>query len=547
MVKTSESHPLEINPVRVPYTEGIIGLTFCPGKKGESMFSGTWDRNLDKDLAAISDWGAEALVSLVEEHEFSLLGVPAFKKQTERYSLKWFHLPIMDVSTPGDRFEKAWAEDGNVVRGILARGGKVVLHCRGGLGRTGLLAARILTEFGMEAKQAIDRVRNARPGAIETKEQEQHVYDYQKLNQRRTLDNYLGCLLGGAVGDALGAAVEFDSMAEIRKKYGDKGIRTYDKVSGREGAVTDDTQMTMFTSEGLLRAANHAHKKAIGPNFTNCTYHSYRRWLATQGEAPEDDCRMDGWLVRQADLFNRRAPGGTCLSALQSEVIYTLSGKPQQNNASKGCGAVMRMAPVGLFVQSPYVCNLWNPDMRDDRAFDIGRDLGYLTHGHPSGYLPAAFLALLIARIVDGDDLNLALDKCCEVLKAQDDSEETLAAIGKAREQASHAMIQPYPETVQKLGEGWVGAEALAIGVYCALAAGQDFGFGVRLAVNHGGDSDSTGSITGNILGALFGRRAIDDWWLEKLELRNVVEQMALDLFLGHQDGDGWCDKYPGH
>ena len=547
MFKTSDTHPLEINPVQVPHVKGLLGLTFCPGKKGESMFSGTWHRDLDKDLRVILDWGAEALVSLVEEHEFSLLGVPEFRERLENHSLRWFHLPIIDVSTPGDRFEKAWAQQGNVIRGVLAHGGKVVLHCRGGLGRTGLLAARILTEFGMDASQAIAKVRRARPGAIETKEQEKHVYDYQKQNQRRNLDHYLGCLLGGAIGDALGAAVEFDSISDIRNKYGDKGIRLYDEAYGRKGAITDDTQMTLFTAEGLLRAATRAHEKGFGPSFLSCTYYAYRRWLTTQGEVDKDKIDMSGWLVTVTDLFSRRAPGGTCLSALKSDVLYSLSGESQQTNSSKGCGAVMRMAPIGLFVQSPYVCNIWKQKMRDEKTFEIGRDLGYLTHGHPSGYFPAAFLALLIGRIIDGDDLNSALDKCCEVLTICDDGEETLAAIVKARELAAKDMVQPYPETIQKLGEGWTGEEALAIAIYCTLAAGEDFDFGVRLAVNHGGDSDSTGAITGNIMGALYGRKAIGEEWLEQLELRNVVEQVAMDLFLGFQEGKEWWDKYPGY
>jgi len=547
MFKTSDTHPLEINPVRIPHVKGLLGLTFCPGKKGEGMFSGTWNRDLDKDLRAIIDWGAEAMVSLVEEHEFSLLGVPEFRERLEKHSLQWFHLPIIDVSTPGDRFEKAWAQHGNVIRGILAQGGKVVLHCRGGLGRTGLLAARILTEFGMAPKEAIDRVRGARPGAIETTEQEQHIYDYQKRNQRRNLDHYLGCLLGGAIGDALGAAVEFDAISDIRNKYGDKGIRVYDEAYGRKGAITDDTQMTLFTAEGLLRAATRAHEKGFGPSFPSCTYSAYRRWLATQGEVEKDSIPMDGWLVTESGLFSRRAPGNTCLSAIKSGVLYSLSGENRQPNSSKGCGAVMRMAPVGLFVQSPFVCNIWGDKMRDEKAFEVGRDLGYLTHGHPDGYLPAAFLALLIGRLIDGDDLNTALDKSCEALKVNDDGEETLAAIVKARELAASRTVRPYPETLQKMGEGWVGEEALAIAIYCALAAGADFDFGVRLAVNHGGDSDSTGAIAGNILGALLGRKAIGEEWLKQIELIEVIKQISVDLFLGFQDSDEWWRRYPGH
>ena len=207
----------------------------------------------------------------------------------------------------------------------------------------------------------------------------------------------------------------------------------------------------------------------------------------------------------------------------------------------------MRTAPVGLFSQSPYVCKIWDAPIRDEQSYAIGRDIGYLTHGHPSGYLPAAFLAKLIGRIIDGDDLIEALDKTCEVLTEHLDAYETMAAISKARDLAGNKLLQPCPETIDKIGEGWVGEEALAIAIYCALVAGDDFDFGIRLAVNHNGDSDSTGAIAGNILGALLGRKEISDKWLERLELRDVIEQMAIDLFLGFLEGDEWWDKYPGH
>jgi ADP-ribosylglycohydrolase len=255
---------------------------------------------------------------------------------------------------------------------------------------------------------------------------------------------------------------------------------------------------------------------------------------------------MDGWLVKNRELFHRRAPGNTCLAALKDGEPFYLSDS-RQHNTSKGCGAVMRTAPVGLFAQSPYVCKIWDSKMRDEQSYAIGRDVGYLTHGHPSGYLSAAFLAKLIGRIIDGDDLDSALYKTWETLVEHHYANETMAAINKAQELARNKLVQPCPETITKIGEGWVGEEALAIAIYCALVAGDDFDFGVRLAVNHAGDSDSTGAIAGNILGALLGRKAISNEWLEQLELRNVIEQVATDLFLGFQDGDEWWNRYPGH
>ncbi|MDD4091832.1 MAG: ADP-ribosylglycohydrolase family protein [Smithellaceae bacterium] len=123
--------------------------------------------------------------------------------------------------------------------------------------------------------------------------------------------------------------------------------------------------------------------------------------------------------------------------------------------------------------------------------------------------------------------------------------EETLNAI-KMVLNLWKKTIKAAPETIEKMGGGWVGEEALAISLYCALAAEGDFAKGVRLAVNHTGDSDSTGSITGNILGAMQGRAAIPAPWLEELELKDVIEEIAGDLFVLYDDGDPWRKKYPG-
>ncbi len=547
MAKTSDTHPLRIDSLQIPHVKGELGLTFCPGKKGKGLYSGNWDRDLDKDLSEIEQWGAQALVSLIEDHEFDLLGVADFSERVARKNLQWFNLPIVDVSTPDDRFESDWATAGYRIRGILCRGGKVVLHCRGGLGRTGLLAARILVDFGLEPDQAMEQVRQARPGAIETLEQEQHVHAYHAKHARRTLDHYLGCLLGGAVGDALGGAIEFDSLAEIRKCYGPEGIQDYAEAFGKVGAITDDTQMTLFTAEGLLRAVTRAQHKGIGPSFVSCTHTAYRRWLVTQGETDNSPVPMDGWLAHTPELHSRRAPGNTCLSSLRHDRPFLLNNSSSRHNDSKGCGAVMRMAPVGLLFQSHFMCRVMTPGMRDRETFIAGRDLGYLTHGHPSGYLPAACLAMMIGRIIDGDGLNEAIDNTLDILNEHPGAEETEAAVKKAIEFAADPDLPHNAETVEKLGEEWVGEEALAIAIYCALVAGNDFDLGIRLAVNHSGDSDSTGAIAGNLLGALLGRKAIAERWLVRLELRQVIEQVATDLFLGFEDDDDWWRRYPGY
>jgi ADP-ribosylglycohydrolase len=358
-------------------------------------------------------------------------------------------------------------------------------------------------------------------------------------------DRVHGCLLGGAAGDALGAAVEFLSIDEIRARFGPDGIAEPAEAYGRVAAITDDTQMTVFTAEGLIRAAVRGRTKGIvhAPTVVD---HAYGRWLAGLGEdgGRWDDHPPDGWLVDVPALRAWRSPGRTCLSALRAPVAGTVAAPL---NHSKGCGGVMRMAPGGL---------LGGP--RD--AFALGCDLAALTHGHPSGYLTAGALALLVARLVAGDGLDTALDAVEVRLETEiarppggPDAEtappgdtappteaagppaetaaaeraETLVAVRAARALAA-AGASPTPETLASLGLGWVADEALAIAVYCALVA-EDFAHGVRLAVNHSGDSDSTGAMTGSILGVQHGVGVIPDGLLADLELRDEIARLADD------------------
>ena len=345
------------------------------------------------------------------------------------------------------------------------------------------------------------------------------------------LDRYTGCLLGGAVGDALGAAVEFDSLAAIRARFGPDGIRDYAPAYGRLGAITDDTQMTLFTAEGLLRADNRYREKGI-VGVPTMAHRAYLRWLFTQGQTASDPDALtrDGWLVTLPALHSRRAPGGTCLSALRSG---TKGSTRERINGSKGCGGIMRVAPVGLAGHDP---------------FALGCELAAITHGHPSGFLASGFFASLIADIVVGAPLGVAVAVATDALRTYPDHEETLGAVEAAVRLAGSA--PPTPENLETLGQGWVAEEALALSLFCALTA-ESFEDAVVLAVNHGGDSDSTGAITGNIVGALLGVDAIPTRWLASLELRDEIEQVATDLF-GHFGSDDppppdadW-EKYPG-
>lgn len=275
--------------------------------------------------------------------------------------------------------------------------------------------------------------------------------------------------------------------------------------------------------------------------------HAYLRWLTTQGEQPALDMsrggEVDGWLMQQRELHDRRAPGNTCLAALRT--MRSL-GEPAQND-SKGCGGVMRVAPVGLFTRR-------QGHSSPQPAFDLASEVAALTHGHPTGVLASGALAVLVHAVVDGSPLPTAVVAAKACLRKEDGHEETLKALERAEQLAAGNI--PHEEAIAALGKGWVAEEALAISVYCALVA-KDLEHGVIMAVNHDGDSDSTGAIAGNLLGAMNGVEAIPRRWLERLELKNVIGEIAEDLYtfgdwpIGQFCPDSEADrriweKYPG-
>ena len=351
--------------------------------------------------------------------------------------------------------------------------------------------------------------------------------DLMRAQDEAMRKRFRGCLVGGAVGDALGTPVEFMSHAQIVQEFGQDGIQDYVPAFGKLGAITDDTQMTLFTAEGMLRAYVRGRMRGLS-TFAGVTDHAYQRWLQTQGEKSQvKDVSRSGWLWRYKALHSRRAPGLTCLAALQAKRAFG----DMADNDSKGCGGLMRVAPVGMFA--------WHELDRENTAqryFDVACDLAGLTHGHPTGMLTAGVLAVLVLRLLDGESLGYALREARQILVQRQERYgsgpecgETESAIGEAVKLAGSS-VEPGPKQIEKLGQGWVAEEALAISIYCALVA-KDFEHGITLAVNHSGDSDSTGAITGNLLGAMLGIDAIPARWRKPLELAHVIQRMADDLY----------------
>ena len=158
-------------------------MTLCPGKKDSAS---NWNRDLAQDLQVIRDWGATMVVTLIEDHEFQMLSVQTLERDVRALGMDWLHLPIIDVNIPDHRFEDAWVLEGPNLHKRLDCGERILIHCRGGLGRTGLVAARILVERGCDPLIAIRRIRAVRPHAIETSAQERYALACKSLPARRS-------------------------------------------------------------------------------------------------------------------------------------------------------------------------------------------------------------------------------------------------------------------------------------------------------------------------------------------------------------------------
>ncbi len=343
------------------------------------------------------------------------------------------------------------------------------------------------------------------------------------------LDRAMGCMLGGAAGDALGAPVEFLSRAEIEKRYGKDGILNYELTLGK-ARITDDTQLSMFTAAGLLKAIARMGAYGLDNDGKNCvsflqSYRGFVRgayfdWLVTQGEIEEDEMPMETWLGNVRELYSRRCPGGTCITEIKNGAHGSVK---KSCNDSKGCGGVMRVAPAGIILADLFEAK---------QIAEVGAEIAALTHGHPLGYIPAAALTSIIAALHLGaeikeavtDSVKLTLDMFSSAPHIGEFDSVMNFAVNLAAENISDL------EAIEQIGEGWVAEEALAIAVYCALRHKDDFASGIRAAVNHSGDSDSTGAIAGNILGTHLGYSEIPHEFIDNLELLDVLSMLAADL-----------------
>ena len=340
-----------------------------------------------------------------------------------------------------------------------------------------------------------------------------------------------GSLTGGAAGDALGYAVEFMGENELFGKYGKGGIRAYslDSVS-KKALISDDTQMTLFAAEAIIKWFSAQANGGADDSLRSYALQSHLDWLDTQEstfERPGKQFFPHG-LMAERRMFACRAPGITCLSALhkrRNQKQTADSFIADKINNSKGCGGVMRVAPVGMLKYG------------EIRQIDNeGAEFAAITHSHSLGYMPAALLTHIIHSILYSDAGNTLQDIVEDALDAvaglfRDDAHigELVEIIRLAIELSDNDARDL--DNIHRLGEGWVAEEALAIAIYCCLRYPYDFSQCIITAVNHKGDSDSTGAIAGNIIGAYLGYDEIEEKWKEDLELSDVILGVADHLY----------------
>ncbi|GAP23381.1 ADP-ribosylglycohydrolase [Gluconobacter frateurii NBRC 101659] len=518
IMRTSLTHPLMIDSFRL--AEGKVGMTLCPGRKGPSLSGSHWDRDLQADILRLKLWRTDIVISLTPQDEMDHLDVGNMKTAMEGAGLLWLHLPIPDTGIPDTGWTQHWRRISPTLHQRLEAGGRIVIHCRAGLERTALVAALLQCERGESIGHALKRISKARKGAGPLPRQKAWLEE-QRQESDRNHRLFRACLFGGAIGDALGAEMEFWSLDRIRQTF-PRGVDRFLPHDGRPAAITDDTQMTLFTAEGLIRSDVRGSLKGVC-HPPGVVHHALLRWLTTQGETPQ----IHDWTGLASDprMHRRRAPGTTCLSSLKAAKHLG----DVANNNSKGCGAIMRVAPVALY-----------GGVHCDALAD---DCSHLTHAHPTGRNAARAQAHVLAQLLDGTLLEDAV-RSLQTLRLDD---ATQAAV----ERAWTAIPDGRPETVETLGQGWVAEETLSIALYAARIA-TGFEEGLRIAVTHSGDSDSTAAITGNLLGLMFPDEVMAHPWRTQIECADLIDRLAGDLCDArhHNTGERFAlsmwEFYPG-
>ncbi|MEU8434090.1 ADP-ribosylglycohydrolase family protein [Streptomyces sp. NPDC029216] len=347
-----------------------------------------------------------------------------------------------------------------------------------------------------------------------------------------------GTLLGSAIGDALGAPVGGLSLVGIREAHGPAGLTEPAPAHGRRGTVTASTQLTLFTVDGLIRA--HVRRDTGGWHPPTDVHRAYLRWAATQHDwGPDERRENDGWLAREEWLYARRDPDRACLTGFADDTLGTLD--QPKNPTARDAAATVRSSPFGLLVG-------WDPAL----VLQLAVECAAQSHGHPTAYLSAGALAVIVHGLTRGETLDTSVRRALALLAARPGHQPVTDALRRAVAAVTEGT--PGPGTVESLSPDDDASAVLATAVYCALVA-EDVRHGLSLAVNHGGNSTATGAVCGALLGALHGETALPAPWLTTLEGRATILELADDFALEMTHGPtlhspststpAWLTRYP--
>ena len=482
--RTSESSPLRVAAVTPGSGYGRIGITLCPGKTDPAGMSGPWARDLDADLDVIQHWGATAVISLITDEELDFLSVRDLPGAVRDRHMEWWHAPIPDGRPPGPDFEDAWAVAGEAIRDRLGLGFDVLVHCRGGLGRAGTVAARLLVELGASPDDAIRRVRDARsPHAIETTLQEAHVTrcaarapSTPPQTAAGIRDRALGAFLGLAAGDAVGTTLEFRAR--------DAQPRLEDMTGGGPfalppGAWTDDTAMALALADSLAAARS-----------LDCgdLMDRFLKWWRNGEYSCTGTCFAIGNATRGA--LERYLRAGD-----------PLAGSTDPRTA--GNGSLMRLAPVAL--------RFWN-DPR--RLIDTAAEQSRTTHGAEEAVDACRAFAELLAEAIAGTPrADLLAPRPFEGAPAV-----TGIVAGRWRGRRRNDIRS----------SGYV-VHTLEAALWSVARTGN-FRNAVLLAANLADDADTVAAVTGQLAGALYGLSGIPERWLDRIAWKDRLLETAQRL-----------------
>jgi ADP-ribosyl-[dinitrogen reductase] hydrolase len=493
--RTSTSHPLLIDTVAIEGYRGILGMTLCPGKKGPSSLGQyTWDRDLLADTARIANWGADVWLCLMEPEELSQWGVESLPRVASAVS-QFFLLPITDVQAPDERFESAWAQVCPIVQASLRAGRKVLIHCRGGLGRTGTIAARLLVEFGLSPHQAIRQVRAARHGAIETSGQEAYVRGLAHLQGMARLhapspvssmsispawrsvdqraDRARAGLLGLLIGDALGVPHEFKPPSAILPREQiemvvPKGYpRSHAQVPA--GTWSDDGAQALCLLASLL-SRGHLDPEDLA-----------RRLL---------DWRDHGYMAVDGRIFDIGIQTHRALDRIKAGVPALDAGS--RSASASGNGSLMRVLAVAL----------WHVGSRD-ALFALAMRQSRVTHGSMQAQLCCALYCGVADLLLDGVASEDAWSRSIDDLRAHCRADTNALRVLDQDVLNSPTRITPRG-TGHVVDALWSARACLQEGDYASV---------VRAAIALGHDTDTTAAIAGGLAGIRFGEAGIPSRW----------------------------------